>query len=174
MNAVSIFALLRGSSTDRKEYSVCVSSELGNNFTQVRLWAQLSGMTALKGVRGKLMEYLHTCRYADIILSLWCASSFVGLVRDDQRGSGRGLVYSVVYYGIAFLQGSSVTVFSQTLFDMSNYLSIDTSSLAPMFAVQAFGYSLGSAASGVCFDRFHHFSFWQLITVVFIGSLGML
>ena len=67
-----------------------------------------------------------------------------------------------------------MTVFSQTLFDMSNYLSIDTSSLAPMFAVQAFGYSLGSAASGVCFDRFHYFSFWQLITVVFIGSLGML
>ena len=89
----------------------------------------------------------------------------------DQCDSGWGLV---VKYAVVFVQGSSVTVFSQTLFDMSNYLSVDTSSLAPMFAVRAFGYSLGSAASGVCFDRFHHFSFWQLITVVFIGSLGML
>ena len=67
-----------------------------------------------------------------------------------------------------------MTVFSQTLFDMSNYLSVDTSSLAPMFAVRAFGHSLGCAASGVCFDRFHYFSFWQLVTVVLISSLGML
>ena len=91
------FRASSSSSTDRKEYlcvCMCVSSELRNNIIRACsssklpcLWPQLSGMTTLKDVRGKLTEYLHTCRYADIILSLWCASSFVGLVRDDHRYS---------------------------------------------------------------------------------------
>ena len=63
-------------------------------------------------------------------------------------------------------------MFGQTLFDQANYLSIETSSLAPMFAVRAFGYSLGSVSSGVLFDRFHYLSFWQLIVVIASGSVG--
>ena len=63
-------------------------------------------------------------------------------------------------------------MFGQTLFDHANYLSIEASSLAPMFAVRAFGYSVGSVASGVLFDRFHYLSFWQLIVIIATGSIG--
>ena len=65
-----------------------------------------------------------------------------------------------------------MTVFGQTLFDQANYLSIDTSNLAPMFSVRAFGHSVGSVASGVLFDRFHYLSFWQMIVIIALGSVG--
>ena len=63
-------------------------------------------------------------------------------------------------------------MFGQTLFDLASHLSIETSSLAPMFTVRAVGHSLGSAASGPCFDRFHKLSFWQLIVIITVVSIS--
>ena len=55
----------------KMEYNLLLSLQIESNF------ALLENRMKSK----QLWMYLRTCRYADIILSLWCASSFVGLVK---------------------------------------------------------------------------------------------
>jgi len=44
------------------------------------------GINSAKDLKVKLSGYFRSCRYADILVSVWCASSFVGLVRAPVVG----------------------------------------------------------------------------------------
>ena len=56
----------------------------------------------MKELKEKVLTYLRTTRYADIILSLWCASSFVGLVRYNAESlfvGGAGIIITILLSG---------------------------------------------------------------------------
>ena len=46
-----------------------------------------------------------------------------------------------------------MTLFGQVLFDLANYLSVETASLVTMVTVRAVGYGVGTVGSGFTFDR---------------------
>ena len=59
-----------------------------------------------------------------------------------------------------------MTLFGQVLFDLANYLSVETSSLVTMVTVRAVGYGVGTVGSGFTFDRFRSFSYLQLTAIL--------